>query len=114
MKPKEHPEFEDRARQVAQGAPVNSIKNADGTHSTHKMVSREVDGHFIAHPTIVSKGDKLVELSVEEATKHALKTGEYKEFGTDVEAKAYAEGAWKDPKYHAREAVRKVLDKYAR
>lgn len=75
--------------------PVLSIDNGDGTHSTHKMASGEVDGKQIAFPTIVNKNGKLIELSQPEAFDYALKTGEYKAFNSKEEAQQYAEGGYK-------------------
>lgn len=75
--------------------PTQSIKNSDGTSSTHRMESAGVDGKQIAYPTIVNINGKLVELSSDDAIAHALKTGEYREFPTEKEAQLYAEGGYK-------------------
>lgn len=82
--------FEKRLNQ-----PEKNIQNEDGTTSTHKMMSANVDGKEIALPTIVEIDGKLKELSINEAIDHALRTGEYKEFKTQEEAQAYAEGGYK-------------------
>ena len=84
-------EFEKRAKNPNQ----LSIKNPDGTKSTHKMASAEVDGKFIAYPTIIQRGGGLQQLSDEDAFKYAMETGEYKEFNTEEEAQVYAEGGYK-------------------
>lgn len=83
-------DFEKRAK-----SPIQFILNEDGSKSTHKMASAEVDGKQIAYPTIVNKNGKLQELNPDEAIDYALKTGEYKEFKTDKEAQQYAEGGYK-------------------
>lgn len=73
-----------------------SIKNEDGTESTHEMASAEVDGKYIAYPTIVQKGPGLQKLSDKDAFEYALQNKEYKEFKTEKEARAYAEGGYKE------------------
>jgi len=88
--PKPKTNFEKRIQN-----PTNKIQNADGTVSTHKMMSFESDGKFYAAPTIVEQNGKLVELSPDAAIDYAFKNKEYKEFGTDQEARAYAEGGYK-------------------
>jgi len=75
--------------------PSQSIKNPDGTTSTHKMASAEVDGKYIAFPTIVEKDGKLVELSVDDAIDYALKNDEFRSFKTEKESQEYAEGGYK-------------------
>lgn len=72
-----------------------NIDNGDGTSSSHKMMSFEVDGKQLAAPTIIERDGKLVELSNDEAMKYALSTGEYKEFNSEAQAQAYAEGGYK-------------------
>lgn len=75
--------------------PTKQIDNADGTTSTHKMMSFEADGKYYAAPTIVEQNGKLVELNPEQAIDYALKNKEFKVFGTEAEAQAYAEGEYK-------------------
>ncbi len=75
--------------------PSLSIKNPDGSESTHKMMSFEADGKYYAAPTIVEQNGKLKELSQDAAADYALKNKEYKEFKTEKEAQAYAEGGYK-------------------
>lgn len=70
-------------------------KNDDGTHSTHLYVSGESDGKFVVYPTIY-QDDKGEYFEAKDAFREAIKRGELLEFDTDEEAKAYAEGAWKD------------------
>jgi len=73
-----------------------SISNSDGTISTHKMADAEFDGRYIAYPLIIQKPDgSLVELSHEDAFRHAIETGEFMEFDTQEEASAYARGGYK-------------------
>ena len=72
-----------------------SIKNADGSFSTHRMASAEVDGRQIAYPTIVPMNGRLVQLDDDAAIDHALRTGEFREFNTERDAQAYAEGGYK-------------------
>ena len=71
--------------------PSKFIQNPDGTRSTHKMASANVDNKNIAFPTIVEKDGKLVELSIDDAIDHAMRTGEYAEFATEKDAQQWAE-----------------------
>lgn len=75
--------------------PTQVINNADGTSSTHKMMSFEADGKYYAAPTIVQVNGKLVELKPKDAIDYAMKNGEFKEFKTEKEAQQYAEGGYK-------------------
>jgi len=76
--------------------PEKFIQNKDGSRSTHKMASANVDNKNIAFPTIVEKNGKLIELSVEDAIDHAMKTGEFAEFATEQDAQQWAEGGYKE------------------
>lgn len=75
--------------------PEKSIANPDGSFSTHKMASAEVDGKHIAFPTIVEKNGKLVELPVNEAIDYALANNEYAQFGAAKDAEWWASGGYK-------------------
>lgn len=75
--------------------PEKSIANPDGSFSTHKMASAEVDGKYIAFPTIVEKNGKLVELPVNEAIDYALANNEYAQFGAAKDAEWWASGGYK-------------------
>lgn len=72
-----------------------------GQVMTHKMMNAEVDINGVstpvAMPTVVYDPAKkrLTELSPDAAFEHAIKTGEYRTFGTPEEASAYAEGMYK-------------------
>lgn len=93
--------------------PSKHIKNADGTTSTHKMMSFEADGNFYAAPTIVELNGKLVELSEKEAIDFAFKNKELKQFKTQKEAQDYASGGYKKNKKRleqAREELKKSVD----
>jgi len=74
-----------------------SIPTEDGGSATHKMASAEVDGKYIAFPTVVQKKgeDSLTELSVDEALDYALQNNEYLSFSSPMKAQAYAEGEYK-------------------
>ena len=70
------------------------LKNADGSVSSHIMESGEVDGKFIAYPTVVQdKAGKLVK--PDDPVEYALKNNEYVEFKTDAEAKQFANNGYK-------------------
>lgn len=75
--------------------PTTSIKNPDGTTSTHSMMSFESDGKYYAAPTVVEINGKLQRLSEDDAYNYAMKNKEYKEFKTDAEAKAFATNGYK-------------------
>jgi len=78
--------------------------NPDGTESTVKMTSFEQDGKFYAIPTLFPKDPNAYntsaatwqELPFEQALKLATERGEVFQFGTDKEAKDFANGSWKD------------------
>ena len=84
-------DFERRAMDPRQP----SIRNDDGSYSTHKMASAQIGGMHIAYPTIVMKDGKLTELGDREAIDHALTTGEFRRFDSDASAQKYAEGGYK-------------------
>lgn len=71
--------------------------NLNIDYSTHKMASAEVDGKYIAYPTIVQKKGEsnLTQLSDAEALEYALQNNEYLSFPTQYKAQAYAEGEYK-------------------
>jgi hypothetical protein len=71
---------------------VPRIRNNDGTFSTHKMVSGEVDGRGIAFPTIVRNPDSsLIELSPDDAFEYARANNEAIIFSSPEEANWYAQ-----------------------
>tara|TARA_R110000823_G_scaffold3000_3_gene11880 strand:+ start:6197 stop:9748 length:3552 start_codon:yes stop_codon:yes gene_type:complete len=72
-----------------------SIDNDDGTISTHRMASGELDGKGIAYPIIAEIDGALVDLGDSLAQGFAIKTGEYLMFDTVDEAEAYASGGYK-------------------
>jgi hypothetical protein len=80
-------------------------QNRDGkTVSTHLMAYAEVDGKFVAYPTlfpdrpesISTRFDMWTELDGNEALDEAYRRDEVFVFDTEEEAKMFAEGAWKD------------------
>ena len=89
------PDFVRRMDQMRAGGPINTIKNDDGTSSTHKMASGEWNGKYVAFPTIVAQNGKLVELPIKEAVKFARDNNEYLIFGSEDAADKYARGSWK-------------------
>jgi len=89
-------DFEDRIAN-SYSSPIK--ENDDGTVSTHKMAWGEDDQGFYAFPTIVRKGDELVELAPKEADDYAHETGELKRFDTQEEAESYAAGSYKTPEF---------------
>lgn len=75
--------------------PTLSLKNKDGTYSTHEMISFESDGKYYAAPRIIERNGKLERLSKDDAYNYAMQNKEYKEFKTEKEARAYAQGNYK-------------------
>ncbi len=73
------------------------IQNPDGSISTHKMASAELDGKYIAYPTIIQESliKPLKELSPNEAYDYAVKSKQYIEFPTQSKAMDFARGSWK-------------------
>jgi GNAT superfamily N-acetyltransferase len=80
------------------------MRNDDGTYSTVKFTSFEQDGKFFVVPTLFPKDPNTnyttnkkdwMELPFEQAIEEARKRGEIFEFGSDEEAKRFAEGDWK-------------------
>ena len=74
-----------------------AIKNEDGSESTHRMAYGEVDGRYVAYPTIVQpkQSKELVQLGDRDAFEYAMRSGEFRSFGTEKEAQSYAEGGYK-------------------
>lgn len=96
----------DFGTQVQKAKDIRKVgrKNSDGTESTVKFTSFEEDGKYMVIPTLFPKDpskygsnpNDWVELPFEKALNVARKRGEIFEFKTDAEAKAFAEGAWKE------------------
>lgn len=74
------------------------INNSNGSYSTHRMSSGEVDGKNIAYPTIVYDyiNNNLNQLSDKDAMDYALKNKEYIEFGNSREAEDFANNLYKN------------------
>lgn len=97
-------QFEQRVLRPSQ-FPVLDLrdKKGRGEVATHRMMNAEVgldDSGVptpIAYPSVVydEKTKTLRELAPQAAFDHALKTGEFRKFGTPAEAGAYAEGLYK-------------------
>jgi hypothetical protein len=77
--------------------------NDDGTESTVLMSSGEVDGKYVAYPTLFPKDPEnytssessWMELDGMDAIKEAKNRNELFYFDTDEDAKKFAEGSWK-------------------
>ena len=74
-----------------------SVDNGDGSFSTHRMAYGETDGRYLAYPTIVQEpgSKKLKELDDRSAYEYAMRSGEFRSFNTEEEAKTYSEGGYK-------------------
>jgi hypothetical protein len=72
------------------------LKNEDGSVSTHMMEDAEVDGKFVAYPTIVQKASGELGRIEGDALVLAMDTGNYVEFDTQEEASEFAMGGYKE------------------
>ena len=63
-----------------------TIKNNDGTFSTHKMAWGEADGKYYVFPTILFDGKGLQQFEPQDAFKQTMKTNNFIEFKTSKEA----------------------------
>jgi len=78
--------------------------NDDGTESTVLMASGEVDGKYVAYPTLFPKdpenytsaASSWMELDGMDAIREAKNRNELFYFDTEEEAQKFAEGSWKD------------------
>jgi hypothetical protein len=98
-KPKNTTNFETRAKTMHSPNAL-SIKNKDGTRSTHKMAYGSTDRGYIAYPTIVEKTKgRLTELPPDKAARYAIDTGEYKAFAPRPKGKASESAQARASKY---------------
>jgi len=67
-----------------------TIPLSKGKVGTHLMADSEIDGMYIAYPTIVFIDGKLKHLSNDEAIDYAINSGEFVEFPTDTAAAWFA------------------------
>lgn len=67
------------------------IDRGNGDYSTHKMAWGESDGKFMVFPTIVHVGNRLVELSPDQAWKFATRSGEFIELPDAKTAEWFAQ-----------------------
>ena len=101
------PKFEKR---IARPDPKMFIKDPkSGNPQTHRMAWGNIEGQFIAYPTIVEQDGKLVQYENNTDTMKLMKkNGNYKAFDTKEEAEAYADGGWKTKEFN--ETYRKTKD----
>jgi hypothetical protein len=67
----------------------------------HRMGWGDIEGQFIAYPTIVEQDGKLVQYENNTATMKLMKkNGNFKAFDTKEKAQAYAEGGWKTKEFN--------------
>lgn len=72
------------------------LTNEDGTISTHEMAWGEMDGKYIAYPTVVQlPNGKLQRLPDEIADFYARENKEYRTFDTPQDAENYSRGGYK-------------------
>lgn len=91
------PKFEKR---IARPDPKMIIKDTQGNPQTHRMGWGDIEGQFIAYPTIVEQDGKLVQYENNIKTMKLMKkTGNFKAFDTKKEAEAYADGGWKTKEF---------------
>ena len=104
-------EFSERAKMTETQNAMKALNlrdksrlNDDGTESTVLMASAEVDGKFVAYPTLFPKNPNSygrdpewwMELDPNPAYDEALKRNEVFYFDTEQAAQEFAEGGWKD------------------
>ena len=104
-------EFSERAKMTETQNAMKALNlrdksrlNDDGTESTVLMASAEVDGKFVAYPTLFPKNPNSygrnpewwMELDPNLAYDEALKRNEVFYFDTEQAAQEFAEGGWKD------------------
>lgn len=70
-------------------------RNPDGSVSSHRMGSAEVDGRNIAFPTLVHDPRASSLRKPEDPVREAMNSGEYIEFRTPEQAQEFAEGQYK-------------------
>ena len=101
------PKFEKR---IARPDPEMFIKDPQsGNPQTHRMGWGDIEGQFIAYPTIIEQDGKLVQYGNNtETMKLMKKSGNFKSFDTKEEAEAYADGGWKTKEFN--ETYRKGFD----
>jgi len=64
-----------------------TLKNEDGSSSTHSMAWSEVDGKYIVYPTVLyGGGDKMKRFGDKEAVPLAMESGNYIEFDNPEQA----------------------------
>jgi hypothetical protein len=93
------PKFEKR---IARPDPEMFIKDPQsGNPQTHRMGWGDIEGQFIAYPTIIEQDGKLVQYGNNtETMKLMKKSGNFKAFDTKEEAEAYADGGWKTKEFN--------------
>ena len=72
------------------------VKNEDGSVSTHRMASAEVDGVYMVYPTIVNFNGRLIELDDDKALNYAIGTGQFIPFDNRGDAEMFASGGYKN------------------
>lgn len=82
------------------GSRKGNIQNEDGTVSSHRMAYGEVDGKYVAYPTLFQDPENENEWYEMEggsfdALEEAKSRGEIYEFDKEEDAKEFAEGSWK-------------------
>jgi len=112
LKPMESPTDEVSKAMKAKNLREVGRTNKDGTISTVLMQSAEIDGKFVAYPTLFPKDPDAytsrymswMELDGMEAYNKAVERDEVFVFDTEEEANAFAQGSWKNVSTHDAEA----------
>lgn len=73
--------------------PVEKLDLGNGQYATHMMAHDPETKR--AYPTVVKQGNKLVQLSPDDAWDYADKTGEYIKFPTVKDAERFADNGYK-------------------
>ena len=71
------------------------VQNPDGSYSSHRMGSAEVNGRNIAFPTLTYNPQTNALMAPQNPVREAMRTGEYIEFPNPEAAERFAEGGYK-------------------
>lgn len=85
----------DFVQRVLNPAPYPKKLNPDGGYSSHRMSSAEVDGRYIAFPTLFHDKIKGELYTSPDPIREALNRGDYIEFSNPEDAEGFASNGYK-------------------
>jgi len=82
----------DRAfvQRIMNAADYPVLPNRDGSVSTHSMAWGEADGRYFVYPTVVLEEDEMMRLGPDTAWGRAMRTGDFIELDSAVEADEFS------------------------